>query len=304
MAATYAKYSGLGGGGGAAGDVTGPASSVQFSTPVFADTTGKVLIDSQTSKTMLVPIGDLVDGGGVLGIQFHGTGTDNTVPAKTGFKALLQNGSLYMQHILDGKQIFTTSTTVSDSPTDIAIQADQLRPDNVNGTLGTTTHRWAHVYTNSVSVPSTVGRAIVLGNLSDSSLTGIGMDAAGFGREIYFQVDAGSAYIDYFNAKCLSPFSTTIVSAPDETTVNSTKAVDLVFKGANKVAGTGNGGNTVMGVGTSAGGTPGHFYIPCEAGAPSTTPVAITGQIAMQFDSTNNMLYAYLNGAWKAVILV
>jgi hypothetical protein len=46
--------------------------------------------------------------------------------------------------------------------------------------------------------------------------------------------------------------------------------------------------------------TVGHLFIPTSAGAPTGVPAVIpTGQVALQYDSTNNKLYVY-NGAWKA----
>lgn len=45
--------------------------------------------------------------------------------------------------------------------------------------------------------------------------------------------------------------------------------------------------------------TKGHMWIPTTAGAPTGVPSPIpTGQVAMQYDTTNNFLYIY-NGGWK-----
>lgn len=44
--------------------------------------------------------------------------------------------------------------------------------------------------------------------------------------------------------------------------------------------------------------TTGHLFIPTSAGAPTGVPASIpTGQVALQFDSTNNKLYVY-DGGW------
>lgn len=49
--------------------------------------------------------------------------------------------------------------------------------------------------------------------------------------------------------------------------------------------------------------TTGHLFIPSSAGAPTGVPASIpTGQVALQYDTTNNKLYAY-NGAWKQVAM-
>lgn len=45
--------------------------------------------------------------------------------------------------------------------------------------------------------------------------------------------------------------------------------------------------------------TDGFLYVNSCAGTPTGVPTTQTGRIPVQFDSTNNFLYAYLNGAWK-----
>jgi predicted ester cyclase len=57
-------------------------------------------------------------------------------------------------------------------------------------------------------------------------------------------------------------------------------------------------GNAVQG--TTA--TNGYFMIPSSAGPPTGVPANIpTGQIALQYDATNNQIYCY-NGAWKKTV--
>ena len=63
------------------------------------------------------------------------------------------------------------------------------------------------------------------------------------------------------------------------------------------------GGNIVLGSAALAtGATDGFLYLPTCAGAPSGTPTAYTGRVALVYDTTNNKLMAY-NGAWKGVTL-
>lgn len=63
-------------------------------------------------------------------------------------------------------------------------------------------------------------------------------------------------------------------------------------------------GSTVIGsnsaLATNA--TDGFLYIPTSAGAPTGTPTAKTGKVAMEYDTSNNFLYVY-NGAWKKILL-
>jgi len=60
-------------------------------------------------------------------------------------------------------------------------------------------------------------------------------------------------------------------------------------------------GNVILGVqaalATTA--TDGFTYIPSCAGTPTGTPTAVTGKIPLVYDSTNNILYAFSNGAWR-----
>jgi hypothetical protein len=64
-----------------------------------------------------------------------------------------------------------------------------------------------------------------------------------------------------------------------------------------------NKGNVVINTAALAtNATDGFLYIPTSAGAPTGTPTAYTGRVAMEYDTTNNKLYIY-NGAWKSVAL-
>jgi len=71
------KFSGTaggGGGGGGAGNVVGPASSVQYSVPVFADTTGELLTDQ--TGVVITNGGNLVATGTVAAAGFIQNGTN------------------------------------------------------------------------------------------------------------------------------------------------------------------------------------------------------------------------------------
>jgi hypothetical protein len=63
-------------------------------------------------------------------------------------------------------------------------------------------------------------------------------------------------------------------------------------------------GNVVVGTGTALAtdATAGFLYIPSSAGTPTGTPVVDTvGTVPIQYDTTNNALYAYRAGGWRAI---
>lgn len=62
---------------------------------------------------------------------------------------------------------------------------------------------------------------------------------------------------------------------------------------------TGRGASNVFLAALATTATNGFFYIPSCAGTPTGTPTAYTGKIPLVYDSTNNILYAYSNGAWR-----
>lgn len=72
--------------------------------------------------------------------------------------------------------------------------------------------------------------------------------------------------------------------------------------GTTKVKITDNGNTVLSNAALATNATNGFVYIPTSAGAPTGTPTAYTGTVAMQYDTTNNKLYIY-NGAWKSVTL-
>jgi hypothetical protein len=58
-------------------------------------------------------------------------------------------------------------------------------------------------------------------------------------------------------------------------------------------------GNVVVGTAALAtDATGGFLYIPSSAGTPTGTPTTETGTVPIQYDTTNNALYAYRGGAW------
>lgn len=118
---------------------------------------------------------------------------------------------------------------------------------------------------------------------------------------LLFQVYGGSNY------RSLSLISSTVETYTSDTNISTYVSIFTSASGGvsatEKMRITGNG-NIVLGslaaLATNA--TDGFTYIPTSAGAPTGTPTAYTGKVAMEYDTTNNKLYVY-NGAWKSVTL-
>jgi len=108
-----------------------------------------------------------------------------------------------------------------------------------------------------------------------------------------------TAQVYYDGTDC---FSSQTGSAGNFTVNGTLTATGLTDTGNMSVGGTlGVTGNAYGAAGTTTM-TSGFFYIPAAAGVPTGVPTAITGQVPMYYDSTNNNFYVY-NGAWKKVAL-
>jgi len=61
------------------------------------------------------------------------------------------------------------------------------------------------------------------------------------------------------------------------------------------------GGSTIIGswVALANAATSGFLYLPTVAGTPTGVPTAVTGKVAVVYDTTANKLWVY-NGAWKS----
>ena len=144
---------------------------------------------------------------------------------------------------------------------------------------------------NNVVVGSFTSSGFSVGGTITSSSTITNSSATGvlsFTGATYGQIEASVADL-YLTV----PTAKTIISQVNGVTVTTLAGTGL------SVTGTLNSsGGAWFGTGALAtGATTGHLYIPTSAGAPTGIPATKTGQVALQFDSTNNKLYVY-DGGW------
>jgi hypothetical protein len=286
------------------GNVNGPGSSLLYSTPVFSDTTGKNLEDAQTSSTMKVPVGDTTDFGGVLGQEFAGSGINGPVLSGTGFKVVNPGGANIddLELLVGGHPFLDFQANPGSSSYRLTLEGIGVRPNigtDINfGEFGNP-FQWLYFknfkFGNNVATGRTL--AVVSAYASGSgavSSFGLGFDTTTV-NEVYFNAFNSAAYVDFINFTAALRSST--ISAPNDAVADSNHAIDLVLKGANKTGGTGKGGDTILSVGTSAGGAAGNVFIPSGA-PPSDTPNSHSGETAVKYDTTNHKLCAYDGGAW------
>lgn len=83
-------------------------------------------------------------------------------------------------------------------------------------------------------------------------------------------------------------------------TTTGSKYASVKHDGTNALFTTTAGQIAFASAANATGATTGYLTIPTSAGAPTGVPASVpTGQVAFQYDSTNNKLYIY-NGAWKS----
>ncbi len=256
-----------GSGGSGTGNVTGPDPSTLFGIPIFGSTDGTVLLDSVIADVgVFISPGDGVDGvGSGLGISFKGSagGTALNSSGTSGWKVVPISTTDYLEEFAQGTQI---SFAKGSGPTPEKVFTVRIRPDSsLYLDLGTNASPWGIAYLDGVIAggKSRSTREILFAtDYSGQTQPGVNPWGIGLnsntGNEFYLGLspDAGSHYLDAFNVVS-STLTSTIVSAPDNAVNDSASAISITVKGADKTAGTGNGGDLHLGGGTSAGGTVG-----------------------------------------------
>lgn len=101
--------------------------------------------------------------------------------------------------------------------------------------------------------------------------------------------DASNTFVIYSDSNGVS-LSTNNVLRPLEFIINTIRGLVIAANGDVAVGISGADGlNTATG----------YLYIPSCAGTPIGVPTGVTGKIPIRYDSTNNILYAYSNAAWR-----
>ena len=161
----------------------------------------------------------------------------------------------------------------------------------VTGTLIATGRVTSEEYL-SVS-KSTGANEVILGTNSGSSYSRIFM--RGNGAQINWEIGAN----DHVGSALEFTPSTAAGGSTYTTPVVTVFTTGLSVTGTLSATSTFNadGGAWFGTAALATGATTGHLYIPTSAGAPTGVPASKTGQVALQFDTTNNKLYVY-DGGW------
>lgn len=86
----------------------------------------------------------------------------------------------------------------------------------------------------------------------------------------------------------MSPHDEQLLKRLQEVLVQHAKAINGLLSAA---------GNAVLA--TTA--TDGFLYLPTCAGTPTGTPTAVAGRAPCVVDTTNNKMYVYSSGSWRAL---
>lgn len=303
---------GGGGGGGGGGNVSGPSTSTRYGAPVFGGTDGTALLDSVLSGNgVLVTASDGQDAGsgtnnitGNLSLGFSGiyssTGNAMYGPGMTGWKMVPYGGYDYLEMYVQGKSItqingFTGYTASNSSTPKITYaQSMVIRPDtqahevNFGGAANAFNNGFFHMLSlggNSSDSGGNVRSILIYDNTQSSggastSGPGIGFDAS-TASEWYFT--SYDKTINHIRESFGVNLDTGVTKAgpPPDTFSDAVKATSMRLAGANKTnaSSTGDGGDTIIDVGTSVGGAAGKIKLP-----------SITASKVLKTDASNNLV--------------
>lgn len=279
MASQFIQLPQAGGGGGGGGNVVGPSSSGAFDAAIFADTTGKLLADSPLSgHGIFVSPGDGIDQAvSGLGISFKGNAGSTPLngPGTTGWKVVPVGSNDFLELFVQGVNLLQIRGV--GSPPAYTFQNNvNIRPDTAAAGInfGGGANAFNEAFFTKFIFGGTSdgaggGRNLYLFDNKQSAGgifpgPGIGMNSD-TGSEWYWASVDQTLGVFRENFNLIYNNAITTISAPDNSVADSSPAIGLILKGANKTAGTGNGGGIVLDVGTSVGGTPGTVNIPSIA---------------------------------------
>lgn len=196
---------------------------------------------------------------------------------------------------VNGNWLASLNYAASGSGRSLQTNVDNIRPDSaVPSSIGTSSRNytdfWGRTFlfgggSGSAGYAAAPGRRIWVGwgadvdgtsNHNSEPRVGMGWNLAGtypngYGDEVYFRGDDPGISLrrEFFNVKHSSRVTT--LSAPADSTADANAAQTLTLKGANKTAGTGNGGDTILDTSTSSGGTAGKILMKYQ----TTTKVTV-----------------------------
>lgn len=197
---------------------------------------------------------------------------------------------------LDGRGLFTNNAGTShpkvySKETAAAREIAYLNRDGTRPLLGT--FSVAFTITTSVDgIGVQVDLATAVAAITLPNMYGFWMKSPNIG--------AGSAINTLYGIK-IEPL--TVGTAANYAIHTSAGRIRLGWTGSDTTLDIDQLGNVVLGsTAMVVGATSGHVFIQKVAGAPTGVPAAITGHVALMYDSTNNQIYVNNAGTWKKTV--
>ncbi len=299
---------------GGSGNVTGPDPSTLDGAAIYGGDDGTTLLDSVLSgHGVLTSPGDGVEAPAPtnFGLAFSGAIMNN--PGTTGWKVVPSGAVDFLEKYVQGVNI--TQEKGTGSPAITYENGVNLRPDTTNATtdFGGGANSFRAAYFGKFSFGGTSNgsgvssRKFFMYDNFQSAGTVFAGPAMGFdssnGSEWYWSSIDKTGTTLHENINFSYDNNVTTISAPANAVADSSAAVSLTLKGADKTAGTGDGGDLVLAPSTSVGGITGNVYIPLINGGP-TTPHSISGEVPMWYDHSAKKLCVNDAGTVECAVML